>query len=143
MKFSALALCLVTAAILSATPPERPTLSLSDVSGEPQDISSHLGRLVVLNFWATWCVPCREEMPMLDRLQERYHSRGVVFVGASADDATTRDRVQPFLAERGISFRIWTGATVADMGRLGLSTALPATAILDREGRVAFRRRAR
>ncbi len=139
MKLSAVASCLVAASILSAASSDRPALSLPDLAGEPRDIATHAGRVVVLNFWATWCVPCTEEMPLLDRLQDRYAGQGVVFIGASADDASTRGRIQPFLESRGISFRIWTGATAHDMERFGLSTALPATAIIDREGRVAFR----
>ena len=125
--------------MLSAAPSDRPTLSLKDLEGTARDITSHAGQIVVLNFWATWCPPCREEMPLLNDLQKRYSSQGVVFIGASTDDAGTRGNIQPSLEEHGISFRIWTGATVEDMERFGLSTALPATAILDRDGRVAFR----
>lgn len=139
MKVSGVASCLAAAAIISATPSDRPALSLPDVAGARQELESHAGQVVVLNFWATWCAPCREEMPMLDHLQDRYADQGVVVIGASTDDASTRARIEPFLAERGISFRIWTGATARDMERFGLSTALPATAIIDRDGLVAFR----
>lgn len=139
MTFSAAALCLAAAAMLSAAPSDRPALSLEDLEGKTRDIASHAGRIVVLNFWATWCLPCREEMPLLDDLQERYAGQGVVFIGASTDDAGTRGNIEPFLEEHGISFRVWTGATVQDMERFGLSTALPATALIDRDGQVAFR----
>lgn len=139
MSLSAVASCLAVASILSAASSDRPALSLPDLAGEPRNIAIHAGRVVVLNFWATWCDPCRKEMPMLDRLQERYAARGVVVIGASADDASTRGRIEPFLQSHGISFPIWTAATAHDMERFGLSTALPATAIIDREGRVAFR----
>ena len=125
--------------MLSTASSDRPALSLPDLTGKPRDIATHAGRVVVLNFWATWCVPCRKEMPMLDNLQAHYADQGVVFVGASTDDASTRGRIEPFLEARGISFRIWTGATARDMERFGLSTALPATAIMDRDGSVAFR----
>ena len=139
MTLSAVASCLAAAAILSAASSDRPALSLPDVDGKTRDIASHAGRIVVLNFWATWCLPCREEMPLLDTLQDRYAGQGVVFIGASTDDVSTREKIEPFLDKRGISFRIWTGATVQDMERFGLSTTLPATAIIDRDGHVAFR----
>lgn len=139
MTLSAAAACLAAAAILSAAPSDRPTLSLADLEGQTRDIASHAGRIVVLNFWATWCLPCREEMPLLDDLQKRYAGHGVVFIGASTDEADTRDNIQPFLEEHGITFRIGTGATAQDMERFGFSRALPATAIIDRDGRVAFR----
>ena len=76
MKLSAGASCLAAAAILAATPSDRPALSLPDLAGGLQDISSHSGRIVLLNFWATWCVPRREEMPMLDRLQGQCAEKG-------------------------------------------------------------------
>ena len=130
---------LTVRALLATGVADSPVLSLPDLSGERQSTSDFVGRLLVLNFWATWCDPCREEMPMLERLQQDYGRHGVVIVGASADDRTTRDRVRPFLDEAGISFPIWTGATVQDMDRFGLSPSLPSTLILDRDGRVAFR----
>ena len=139
MTIPAAAACLAAAAMLSSLPSDRPALSLKGLEGTTRDLASHTGRIVVLNFWATWCLPCREEMPLLDDLQDRYGGQGVVFIGASTDDAGTRGNIQPFLEEHGISFRVWTGATVEDMERFGLSTALPATAIIDRDGQVAFR----
>ena len=60
-------------------------------------------------------------------------------VGASADDESTGMQIRPFVEELRITFPIWTGATTADMDRLGLGTALPATAIIDQDGRIAFR----
>jgi len=114
-------------------------LALSDLRGEPQPLEQHRGKIVVLNFWATWCAPCLEEMPLLAGIHRRYQSRGVVVIGASADDASTRARVPEFVQKLGLPFPILTGATTADMERLGLGSALPATAVIDREGRVAAR----
>ena len=130
---------LVTSAALPATLPDRADLSLRDLSGDSQAIEDYSGLVIVLNFWATWCVPCRDEMPLLDDVQERYADRGVVVVGASADDASAGREIAASLAEENISFPIWTGATAADMERFGLSMSLPATAIIDQEGRIAFR----
>jgi len=130
------ALCLVASVALAA---EAPTLSLTGLSGNPQTLQQYRGRVVVLNFWATWCVPCRAEMPLLVDIQRRYNFKGVVVVGASADDQSTQAQIQPFIEKLGITFPIWTGATTAHIEQLGLGAALPATAILDREGQIAFR----
>ena len=118
---------------------EPATLALRGLSGDRQSLEHYRDRIVILNFWATWCVPCREEMPIFVRVREDYQARGVEIIGASADDASTRDQVEPFREEYGINFPIWLGATIKDMERLGLGTALPATALIDRDGRVVAR----
>ncbi|HEY0079806.1 MAG TPA: TlpA disulfide reductase family protein [Pyrinomonadaceae bacterium] len=115
------------------------TLALLDTAGKRRSLDEYRGKIVVLNFWATWCVPCREEMPLLVALRRRYLARGVEVVGASADDESTRSKVEPFMREARIDFPVWTGAATADMQRFGLGSALPATALLDRDGRIAFR----
>lgn len=132
-------LSLIAGLALASRPSDGAELALPDLSGAQQRLEQYRGQVVVLNFWATWCVPCREEMPLLVDIQNRYTSRDVVVVGASADDESTRMRIRPFVEELRITFPIWTGATSADMDRLGLGTALPATAIIDRDGRIAFR----
>ena len=133
------ALSLITSLALAAPPSDGAELALPDLFGAQQRLEQYRGQVVVLNFWATWCVPCREEMPLLVDLQNRYASRDVVVVGASADDESTGMQIRPFVEELRITFPIWTGATTADMDRLGLGTALPATAIIDQDGRIAFR----
>ncbi|MGH9796012.1 MAG: TlpA family protein disulfide reductase [Candidatus Acidiferrales bacterium] len=114
-------------------------LALRGMDGAEQRLSEYRGRIVVLNFWATWCVPCREEMPMLVRLQQEYESRGVLVIGPSADAPDTQAKIAPFLTELQIQFPIWVGATTEHMEQLGLGTALPATAVIDREGRIVGR----
>ncbi len=114
-------------------------LALRGTDGAEQRLSAYRGRIVILNFWATWCVPCREEMPMLVRIHKEFAGRGVVVIGPSADAAETQDKIAPFLREVGIGFPVWIGATTAHMAQLGLGTALPATAVMDRDGRIAGR----
>jgi thiol-disulfide isomerase/thioredoxin len=132
---------LLFASLAPASGPSEPPahLSLPNLQSEPQSLEQYRGQIVVLNFWATWCVPCREEMPLLVEAQKRYAEQGVTVIGASADDASTQAKIAPFVEELSITFPIWTGATIPDMERLGLGSALPATAILDRDGRIAFR----
>ncbi len=118
---------------------EPATLALQGLSGDRQSLEHYRGRIVILNFWATWCVPCREEMPIFVRARDDYQARGVEVIGASVDDASTRDQIEPFIKEYGINFPIWLGASTKDMRRLGLGIALPATALIDRDGRVVAR----
>jgi thiol-disulfide isomerase/thioredoxin len=115
------------------------TLALRDLEGRPQDLRDLRGSIVVVNFWATWCIPCREEMPIFVKLHERRAGEGVGVIGASADAAGNEHAVEAFVREQQIHFPIWIGATTLDMERLGLGTALPATAIIDRDGTVATR----
>jgi len=136
MAYRLAAFCLFGGLAAASVPAK---LSLPDLSGNPQALDQYRGRVIVLNFWATWCEPCRDEMPLLSAIQERYASRGVVVVGASADDESTRPQIKPFVEKLGIRFPVWTGATTAHLAALGLGAALPATAILDQEGQIAFR----
>jgi thiol-disulfide isomerase/thioredoxin len=114
-------------------------LVLKDSNGRDARLSDHRGKVVILNFWATWCIPCREEMPLLVNIQKRYADRGVVVIGAAADDESTRAQIAPFVEKLGITFPIWTGATTEHMKSLGMGTGLPVTAIVDQQGRLAFR----
>lgn len=111
-------------------------LKLKDLFGAEQNLSQYKGRIVVLNFWATYCVPCRAEMPDLAAIQNEYAALGVQVIGASADEATMRPKVLQFIKETRINFPVWTGATAADMSRFGLGSALPGTVIIDRDGKV-------
>ena len=112
-------------------------LTLKDPFGTEQRLSSLKGRIVILNFWATYCIPCRKEMPDLAAIQNEYAALGVQVIGASADESKDRDKILQFVKETKVNFPIWMGATSADMMRFGLGTALPGTVIIDREGRVA------
>jgi thiol-disulfide isomerase/thioredoxin len=112
-------------------------LTLKDLFGAEQRLSTLKGRIVILNFWATYCVPCRKEMPDLAAIQNEYAALGAQVVGASADEAEDRAKVLRFVKETKINFPIWMGATTLDMMRFGLGSALPGTVIIDRDGRIA------
>lgn len=112
-------------------------LTLKDPFGTTQGLSALKGRIVVLNFWATYCIPCRKEMPDLAAIQNEYAALGVQVVGASTDEADDRAKVLQFVKETKVNFPIWMGATTADMMRFGLGAALPGTVIIGRDGRVA------
>ncbi len=112
-------------------------LILKDPSGTTQGLSALKGRIVILNFWATYCIPCRKEMPDLAAIQNEYAALGVQVVGASTDEAKDRAKVLQFIKETKVNFPIWMGATTADMIRFGLGAALPGTVVIGKDGRVA------
>ncbi len=112
-------------------------LALKDPFGTEQRLSALKGRIVVLNFWAIYCVPCRKEMPDLAAIQNEYAALGIQVIGASADEAADRAKVLQFVKETRLNFPIWMGATTADMMRFGLGAALPGTVIIGRDGRIA------
>lgn len=113
-------------------------LALRDLFGAEQRLSALGGRIVVLNFWATFCEPCRKEMPDLAAIQNNYAALGVQVVGASADEATARPKVMQFIKETKLNFPVWLGATTGDMERFGLAPVLPGTVIIGRDGRIVW-----
>ena len=111
-------------------------LSLKDLFGVEQSLSSYRGRIVVLNFWATYCLPCRKEMPDLAAIQNEFAALGVQVIGASSDTIDDRAKVLQFIKETKLNFPVWMGASATDMLRFGLGSALPGTVIIGRDGKV-------
>lgn len=109
---------------------------LPDLDNNPQSIAQWRGKVVVVNFWATWCAPCREEIPLFVRLQNKHRELGLQFVGIAIDHA---DQVRPYAAELGMNFPILIGGvdSIELARKLGnRAGVLPFTVILDREGKV-------
>jgi thiol-disulfide isomerase/thioredoxin len=115
-----------------------PELALWDLNGQKHSLSEYRGKVVVLNFWATWCGPCQEELPMLVAERKRYRDR-IVVIAASVDDATTVKKVHPFARKEKLNFPVWIGATVDHMQQFRLGDAVPSTAFLDSDGNVVGR----
>jgi thiol-disulfide isomerase/thioredoxin len=146
LSLSAL-LLLTTVTIASTDPPTESTqvkslpveLTWTDLTGHAQTLDAYRGRVVVLNFWATWCAPCRDELPDLVELQNRYGMYGVQVVGAAADPTRDRASVAEFARRYKINFPVLLGATTEQMETLGVGVALPATVVFDRQGRIVER----
>ena len=111
-------------------------LKLKDLFGTEQNLSQFKGRIVVLNFWATYCEPCRKEMPDLAAIQNEYAALGVQVIGASTDVESDRPKVLQFIKDAKINFPIWMGAGVSDTTRFGLGEALPGTVVIDKSGKI-------
>ena len=112
-------------------------LALKDLSGVEQSLQSLKGRIVVLNFWATYCIPCRKEMPDLAAVQNEFAALGVQVIGVSTDDIADRNKVLQFIKETKVNFPIWMGGSVEHMMRFGLGAALPGTVVIDRDGKIS------
>jgi peroxiredoxin len=115
-----------------------PDLAGIDRAGRRLRISSLRGRMVVLNFWATWCGPCKAEVPLLNDLQSRFRARGLEVIGVSIDEAGW-PAVNEFAAEQNMGYAV----TLADdetIRAFGGVTELPMTLIIDRDGRIIVKR---
>ncbi len=121
----------VLASCLLVGAAEAKTIPIGDA---PPDLPSLRGKVVVLNFWATWCAPCVKELPELVEVSRRFSGDDVAFVTVAAEPVSEMERVERVLAERGIALPAWIGADASDMERFGLSETLPATVVVDREG---------
>ena len=122
-------------------PSRRPDFQLPDLDGNLQSIDNWNGQVIMVNFWATWCPPCRREMPAFIRLYDDYKDRGFVILGLAIDDPQS---VKDFVDPMGINYPILLGEeagidiSTAYGNRLG---ALPFTVFIDREGRIITSRR--
>ena len=115
-------------------PAPAPTLTLSDLSGNTADLSDFRGKLVVVNLWATWCAPCLEEMPSLERLQTRLRER--IAVLAVSEDRGGSKAVEPFVAKLGLkSVKTYLDPKSA-VGHAFDVQGLPTSFLIDRDGKV-------
>jgi thiol-disulfide isomerase/thioredoxin len=116
----------------------RPDYTLSDINGVQVSSADFDGRALLINFWATWCVPCVEEMPMLSNLHQRYAERDFQVVGIALDDP---EKASQFARLLGISYPVLVGTTDAILvgrqygNRAGM---LPYSVLIDRQGRVQW-----
>ena len=112
-----------------------PDFTLEDADGHAVKLSDFRGKVVLLNFWATWCLPCRMEIPWFTEFQKTYGDRDFVALGVSMDeDGWTA--VRPYMEAAKVNYRVMIG-NAGVTGLFGGVTALPATLIIDRSGRIA------
>lgn len=113
-----------------------PKFALPTLDGRSARLTEYRGKVVLLNFWATWCAPCRIEMPWLVEFDRQYRSHGLAIVGVNLDDPmTSRDRIAGFAHERGVDYPILLGTNdVADA--YGGARFLPQTFFISPDGRV-------
>jgi len=116
-----------------------PNLDLKDLQGNSQKLASLRGQIVVVNFWATWCGPCQEELPRLAKLAQSYDGKNVRFIAVSIDAAKDRAKIQPALEKANVTLETWVGANTDTLASFGLGEIVPGTAILDEHGEIITR----
>lgn len=114
-----------------------PEFTLKDLSGKELKLSDYKGRVVVVNFWATWCGPCRAEIPSFVKLRDRYHDEGLEIIGISLDEGD-QEAVAGFAERFKINYPIVMG-TMETVEAYGPMNAIPTTFVIDRQGQVRSR----
>ena len=111
-----------------------PAYSFQSLTGAPLDADSLRGRVVLVNFWATWCLPCRAEMPLLEQMHRRHREAGLTIVGLAVDRASTAS-VAEFVRDRGVTYPIAHVSPSAERVFGGVR-GYPTSFLLDRTGRI-------
>ncbi len=143
-RLLAAAVLAIAAVVAQAAPPVElkpwaggpaPALGLKDLEGAAQPLQAYRGKVVVLNFWATWCEPCRDEMPSLNKLKHSFDGKPVVVLGVNVGEG--EGRIKAFLDKVPVEFPVLLDRDAA-ASRVWKVRMLPATFILDREGRIRY-----
>ena len=124
----------------TAAQSQLPDFSLPDLSGKQHSIKEWQGKVLVINFWATWCPPCLKEMPEFEAMQKEFSDKGLQFIGIALDDD---EPVKEFIANKQITYPILLGQDQGtkqahDMGNI--VNTVPFTAIVDKKGTIVSRK---
>jgi peroxiredoxin len=126
-------LCCIASSGLTGQP--APDFALKSATGENLRLSEYRGEVVMVNFWATWCGPCRQEMPLLDELYGRYERVGFKLLGVNIDDDSRR--AMQMVQDLGVTFPVLFDDTKS-VSKLYQVEAMPVTVLVDRAGTVRF-----
>ena len=132
----ALGLLLVVPVAWAETAPD---FALRDTANQEVRLSSLKGKVVILNFWATWCGPCQGEMPHLETMYKKYKHQGLEVVAVSADDARSASRVKPMVKSKGYTFTVLLDKETEVVAQYNPRKELPYTVIIDQQGNVSYR----
>ncbi len=133
-----LAFCAFAATSLASsglTGKPAPDFALKSAAGDNLRLSEHRGDVVMVNFWATWCGPCRQEMPLLDELYSRYERVGFRLLGVNIDDNSSK--AMDMVRELGVTFPVLFDSR-KEVSKLYEVNAMPVTVLIDREGTVRY-----
>ena len=116
-----------------------PDPSFKTLDGQSHKLSGLRGRIVVVNFWATWCGPCQEELPRLSQMEATYSGKPVSFVFISIDDPKDRAKIPATLAKLHVDLTTWVNADTDTLESFGLGNIVPGTIVLDEMGQPVAR----
>ena len=134
--------CVILACALLPTPLSArrvPDPTFKTLDGQSHKLSSLRGQIVVVNFWATWCGPCQEELPRFSQIAASYAGKPVSFVFISIDAPKDRAKIPAALAKLHVDFTSWVNADTDTLGSFGLGEIVPGTVILDETGQPTAR----
>jgi peroxiredoxin len=135
IALAALLACAMATASAADTAPAAPDFTLKSASGSNIKLSELRGQVVMINFWASWCGPCRQEMPLLEKMYQRYQPLGFTLLGVNVEPNTAD--AQKLLKDIPVSFPILFDTT-SEVSKLYRVAAMPSTALVDRDGKVRY-----
>ena len=113
-----------------------PDFSLRDINGKEVSLAAHKGKVVLLNFWATWCGPCKLEMPHLDKMDREFESKGFEVLSISTDDARASSKVKPLVKRGGYGFTVLLDKDTTVVAQYNPAKTLPYNVLIDRAGNI-------
>ncbi len=135
LRALAFAAVLAGSSLASASTSIAPDFSLVSRSGQPVSLKDLKGKVVMINFWASWCGPCRQEFPLLDQMYKRYNSLGFTLLGVNVE-SDTKD-AERWLAEMPVTFPVLFDKK-NEVSKLYAVNAMPSTVFIDRQGNVRY-----
>ena len=135
IRAAAIAMTLVVSSTVGASSSAAPNFTLPSRSGDMVSLAQLKGQVVMLNFWASWCGPCRQEMPLLDQMHKRYSSLGFTLLGVNVE-ANTED-AERWLVETPVSFPVLFDKE-SKVSELYKVSAMPSTVFIDRKGNIRY-----
>ncbi|HEY0682436.1 MAG TPA: TlpA disulfide reductase family protein [Steroidobacter sp.] len=128
------AVCVPAAGLVGQPAPD---FALRSWEGENMRLSEHSGEVVLINFWATWCGPCRQEMPLLDEIYGKYRRAGLVLFSVNIDEQNNLDAAREMATTLRVSYPVLFDAR-KDVSRAYQASTMPLTVLIDREGVVRY-----
>jgi len=116
-----------------------PAYSAVSLGGDSVSLAAHRGKVVLMNVWATWCHPCRDEIPELQAIHEQYAARGLELVGVSVDTESADDAIRAFMRDFRMTYPVWRDPAERVSAQFHI-VGVPATFLIDREGVLRWRK---